>query len=152
MCLRVPYTYPDDPEGATDDFTDVSIGTKRRLIHSQNHCGKLHYMTPEIYQKREGFDGYAADVWSLGVVLFVLLTGRQPYGRPDEKDSGYSDLIDPTFYWNTKETPAILSWGHEMSLEAVDLIRGMLNPDPRDRATLGWISSHKWVTYNPPID
>lgn len=146
MCLRIPYSYPDDPNCILEDVTDITVGTKRRLIHSQNHCGKLRFMAPEIYQKEvAGFDGYASDLWSLGVVLFVLLTGRQPYERPDEKDPGYHDLVDPHFYWDMKEINPVLSWGHDMSPTAVHLLRKMLCPDPRDRATLGWILNHEWL-------
>ena len=145
MCLRIPYSYPDDPSGTTDDVTDITIGTNRRLMHSQNHCGKLRFMAPEIYQRKHGFDGFASDVWSLGVVLFVLLTGRQPYERPEENDPGYHDLVDPHFYWNIEEINPCLSWGHGMSRTAVDLLRHVLYPDPRNRATLGWISNHGWV-------
>ena len=122
------------------------MGTRRRLIHSQNHCGKLRFMAPEIYQRKEGFDGYAADVWSLGVVLFVLLTGRQPYERPDERDPGYHDLLSPHFYWSFEETTQCVSWGHGMSSESVDLLRRMLRPDPSERATLEWVAKHEWVS------
>eukprot|EP00581_Thalassiosira_minuscula_P017972 CAMPEP_0183732078 /NCGR_PEP_ID=MMETSP0737-20130205/37431_1 /TAXON_ID=385413 /ORGANISM="Thalassiosira miniscula, Strain CCMP1093" /LENGTH=256 /DNA_ID=CAMNT_0025964987 /DNA_START=471 /DNA_END=1238 /DNA_ORIENTATION=- len=135
MCLRIPYSYPDDPSGTTDDVTDITFGAHRRLMHCQNHCGKLRFMAPEIYQMEPEFDGYATDVWSLGVVLFVLLTGRQPYERPEEKDAGYHDLIDPHFYWSSEIDPC-LSWGHGMSHAAVDLLRHLLHPDPRKRATL----------------
>ncbi|KAL7545521.1 hypothetical protein ACHAWF_008870, partial [Thalassiosira exigua] len=93
MCLRVPYSYPDDPSGTTDDVTDITIGTNRRLIHCHAHCGKLHFIAPEIY-KKNSFDGFAADIYSLGIILFVLLTGRHPYIRPDENDPGYHMLTN----------------------------------------------------------
>ena len=145
MSLRVPYSYPDDKSGTTDDVTDISIGTNRRLIHTQTHCGKLRYMAPEIYLRKPAFDGYLADVWSLGVILFVLLTGKQPFERPDITDPGYYDLNDPSYYWNTTEVNPCLSWGHELSTTSIDLLRNMLREDPRERATMTWIMNHKWV-------
>lgn len=144
MSLRVPYSYPDDP-GYTDDVTDISIGTnRRRLMHTHTFCGKMHFVAPEIYQKACKFDGPAADIWSLGVILFVLLTGKQPYERPDDNDQGYHDLIDPNFYWDASKVDPCLSWGKELSRDVVDLLRSMLCPDPRHRASLGRIMTHAW--------
>ena len=145
MSLRVPYSYPDDKLGTTDDVTDISIGTNRRLMHTQTHCGKLRFMAPEIYLRKPAFDGYLADVWSIGVILFVLLTGRNPYEKPDISDPGYYDLVDPNYYWNTTEVNPCLSWGHDLSATSIDLLRNMLREDPRERATLTWIMNHKWV-------
>ena len=145
MCLRLPHSYPDDPVGYTDDTTDITVGTTRRLVHCQNFCGKLRFVAPEIYQRSGGIDGFASDIWSLGIVLFVLLTGRQPYEKPDMRDPGYYDLADEQYYWNIDETDACLTWGRAMSHEAVDLLRSMLRIDPRDRATLGSIMKHSWL-------
>ncbi|XP_051056510.1 sperm motility kinase-like [Phodopus roborovskii] len=41
-------------------------------------CGSLHYMAPEILAGKP-YDGLAVDMWSLGVVLYVLVTGQFPY-------------------------------------------------------------------------
>jgi serine/threonine protein kinase len=152
MSLRVPYSYPDDPAGVTDDVTDISIGTNRRLIHTHTFCGKLHFIAPEIFEKAKQFDGPAADIWSLGVILFVLLTGKQPYERPDANDQGYHDLIDPNYYWNVSKVDPILSWGKEITLEAVDLIQNMLCANPRNRKTLSWIMSHSWIKAKTKLD
>ncbi|KAL7501280.1 hypothetical protein ACHAWT_011085 [Skeletonema menzelii] len=146
MSLRVPYSYPDDPAGFTDDVTDISIGTNRRLMHTHTFCGKMHFVAPEIYHKTDSFDGPAADIWSLGVILFVLLTGKQPYERPDDNDQEYHDLIDPSYYWDASKVNPCLSWGKELSLDVVDLLHNLLCPDPRYRASLGWIMKHVWVT------
>ncbi|KAL7460751.1 hypothetical protein ACHAXS_001194 [Conticribra weissflogii] len=152
MCLRVPHSYPDDPSGTTDDVTDVSMGTRRRLIHSQNHCGKLRFMAPEIYNREDHFDGLSSDIWSLGINLFVLLTGRQPYEKPDKSDPGFYDLINPKFYWDTVNVNPCFSWGFEISDAAVELLRKMLSVDLSERASLSWVLNHKWVNDTSPID
>lgn len=47
-------------------------------------CGTPSYMAPEIVQKLE-YRGEAADIWALGVLLFVMITGYFPYrGSTDE--------------------------------------------------------------------
>jgi serine/threonine protein kinase len=145
MSLRIPYSYPDDPAGVTDDVTDISIGTNRRLIHTNTFCGKMQFVAPEIYQKVDRFDGPAADIWSLGVILFVLLTGKQPYERPVENDRGFHDLNDPSYYWDVTKVDPRLSWGKELSLDVIDLLRNMLCPDPRKRSSLGWVTRHAWI-------
>ena len=48
-------------------------------------CGTPHYMDPDISRKKE-YNGHAADVWALGVILFILLTGKLPFFGEFEGD------------------------------------------------------------------
>lgn len=48
-------------------------------------CGTPHYMSPELAQKKEHY-GPPADIWALGVMLYILLTGRLPFTGEFEDD------------------------------------------------------------------
>ena len=48
-------------------------------------CGTPSYMAPEIVRKHE-YDGKPVDIWALGVLLFVLLTGTFPFRGVSEQD------------------------------------------------------------------
>jgi len=131
MCLRIPYT---DPKGGV---TDITKGTRKRLLKPQGACGKLPYMSPEIYRNRDDFDGEAVDVWTLGTILFCMLSGNRSYETPHKTDA--------QFYWMTHGLDTLLDdWGVQLSDEAMDLLRGMLKVDPRKRLTINEIENHPW--------
>ena len=43
----------------------------------------MSYLAPEVIMKK-GYDGQCADVWSLGVLLFYMITGRKPFDVVDQ--------------------------------------------------------------------
>lgn len=134
MCLRIPYT---DPNGA--QVTDITRGTRKRLLKPQGTCGKLPYMSPEIYKNRDDFDGEAVDVWTAGTILFCMLTGNRSYLIPHN--------ADPQFYWMTHGLRELMNdWGVHPSNEALDLLRNMLQIDPRLRLTIDEVEKHAWFT------
>lgn len=49
------------------------------------YCGTSSFMAPEIIRKND-YNGFKADIWALGVVLYVMLTGRFPFVGKTEKD------------------------------------------------------------------
>lgn len=136
MCIRVPYTDPNSP-GAV---TDILQGTQRRLFKPQGACGKLPYMSPEIYRSKHDFDGAAVDVWTAGTILFCMVTGNRSYQRPQSSD--------PQYYWMTNGLTQLLSdWDVKLSPVGVHLLQNMLQVDPRLRLTIEEVVNHPWFAH-----
>lgn len=103
MCLRVPYYSPQEPGKSVD----VTQGTMRRLITPMGTCGKKNYMSPEIFANRDNFDGFAVDLWSAGVIAYIMLTGFPPYDMPALEDERFAiicngDLMQQLQAWDSK--------------------------------------------------
>lgn len=95
-------------------------------------CGTPNYVAPEVLA-RKGYMGGPADIWSLGVVLYVMLAGCLPF---DEDDLvGLFHKISAASY----EVPP---W---LSDEAAGLLAAMLQPAPEARATVEAIWQHPWM-------
>ncbi|XP_039039130.1 CBL-interacting serine/threonine-protein kinase 24-like isoform X1 [Hibiscus syriacus] len=100
-----------------------------RLLHTM--CGTPNYVAPEVLGN-EGYDGAAADVWSCGVILFVIMAGYLPF-----------DEIDlPTLY--KKISVAQFSCPPLFSPGAKSLIQKILDPNPKTRIQIEGIKKDPW--------
>lgn len=110
--------------------------------------GNPQYIAPEIVNLKPLYDPIAADVWSLGVCMYVMVTGMTLYASPSdsvftilqEKD-GISKIINhDTRHNNCCFSPAF-----------TDLLRKMLNSDPKKRPHLEDLLLHPFFTnISPP--
>jgi MAP/microtubule affinity-regulating kinase len=94
-------------------------------------------MAPEICRNLP-FDGEATDVWSLGVTLLVMLTGRLAYERPEHGDTNFNQLV--TDFTTYLELTTV-----QLSGNCINLLKSMLQVQPRLRLTLQEISDHPWL-------
>ena len=140
MCPRVPYSSRQNPS----IVSDVTNGVMRRLIRPQGTCGKHNYMSPEIFQNRESFDGFAIDLWAAGVILYIMLTGFPPYDHATRADQRFEIIVEGQLM------DQLQTWEIELSNEAGDLLQCMLQLDPNDRLSLEQVMNHPWVT-NPEV-
>lgn len=102
-------------------------------------CYTAHYAAPEVL-KKQGYDA-ACDIWSLGVLLYIMLSGKTPFKlMPDDTTEVLLSRLNEAKV-NFDEG----NWKH-VSLEAKDLVRRMLNMDPRHRITSNSILKHPWIT------
>ncbi|TRY88004.1 hypothetical protein DNTS_007027 [Danionella cerebrum] len=95
-------------------------------------CGSLAYSAPEILLGEE-YDAPAVDIWSLGVILYMLVCGRPPF--QEANDSETLIMIMDCRY----TVPS------HVSDQCKDLISRMLQRDPVKRASLAEIESHPWL-------
>lgn len=99
------------------------------LLHTQ--CGTPSYVAPEVLRKK-GYDGAGADVWSCGVILFVLLTGYLPF-QAENVMKMYRKVFKAEY-----EFPP---W---VSNDARRLISKLLVADPEKRITIAGIMRNSW--------
>ncbi|KAJ3372614.1 hypothetical protein GGF31_001634 [Allomyces arbusculus] len=110
-------------------FTNV-LESKSQLINT--YCGSLSYSAPEMLAKQP-YEGMPADVWSLGVTLYVMCTGKSPF---DE-----SNMTAMFAQMSTGNIP----FPADMSAELKSLLKAMLDPDPTRRASIQAVLAHPWV-------
>ncbi|XP_064927595.1 ribosomal protein S6 kinase alpha-3 isoform X3 [Columba livia] len=103
-------------------------------------CYTANFVAPEVL-KRQGYDA-ACDIWSLGVLLYTMLTGYTPFanGPDDTPEEILARIGSGKFslsggYWNT------------VSDTAKDLVSKMLHVDPHQRLTAAQVLSHPWIVH-----
>ncbi|ESW10563.1 hypothetical protein PHAVU_009G220200 [Phaseolus vulgaris] len=99
------------------------------LLHTT--CGSPNYVAPEILANK-GYDGGTSDIWSCGVILYVILTGYLPFD-----DRNLAVLYQKIFKGDV-QIPRWLSPG------AQNIIKRMLDPNPKSRITMAMIKEDEW--------
>lgn len=111
--------------------------SKDRNKHStaRSGVGTVGYTAPEVIIGGIAYDADATDIWSLGVMLYVMIAGRFPFDVQSKSCS--QDIVQGSF--RPPEDGLNLSQG------LLRLLRRMLEPSPRKRATIAEIMQHEWV-------
>lgn len=96
--------------------------------------GSAYYVAPEVLHRSYGTE---ADMWSIGVIAYILLCGSRPFWARTESGIFRAVLkTDPSF----DEAP----WP-SLSVDAVDFVKRLLNKDYRKRLTAAQALSHPWL-------
>jgi len=99
----------------------------------QTQCGSPHYAAPEVLLGL-GYHGPSADIWSLGVMLYAMVTGSLPFTART-----IPQLVQ-------KIVSGVYRFAPFMSRNAKHLIGSMLRVNPRDRITMREILEHPWFS------
>ncbi|SCV02992.1 LANO_0G01486g1_1 [Lachancea nothofagi CBS 11611] len=122
------------------DFGMAALESKDKLLETS--CGSPHYAAPEIVSGLP-YHGFESDVWSCGVILFALLTGRLPF---DEEDGNIRNLL-----LKVQSGQFEMPGTDEISAEAQDLISQILTVDPAARIKARGILKHPLLQKHPSI-
>ncbi|RQM24335.1 hypothetical protein B5M09_001664, partial [Aphanomyces astaci] len=108
---------------------DGAEGSRASLLHTT--CGTPNYVAPEVLADK-GYDGRAADVWSIGVILYVLLAGFLPFDEPT-MSALFRKIQKAEFSYPSWFTPRVKT-----------LLNKILVPDPETRSSLADIQQDEW--------
>lgn len=119
--------------------------SKSYVLHSmpKSMIGTPSYIAPEIFARKE-YDGKLADVWSCGVILYIMLVGEFPFG--DQKDLQNLKKIMNKIMLVQYKIPNTV----HMSQDCSNLISRIFVANPMRRITMREIKSHPWFLVNLP--
>ncbi|XP_011496245.1 PREDICTED: ribosomal protein S6 kinase 2 beta [Ceratosolen solmsi marchali] len=110
-------------------------------------CYTANFVAPEVL-KRQGYDA-ACDIWSLGILLYIMLSGRIPF--PNTPGDTPNDILDKIVRGYIDVESGV--WC-QISVEAKDLVKRMLHVDPTRRPSATNILKHPWIMnrYRLPLN
>ena len=131
----------DEKTGETtvkiSDFGLAGIFSDEKI---SQYCGTEGYAAPEI-MNNVPYDS-SVDIWSLGVIVYILLCGFRPF-ESDDRYELYQQVTSGTVEFPSPE------WD-EISKEAIDFISQMLKIDPTKRITIEDALNHPWIAGHAP--
>ena len=130
------------PENVLLDKDDncklADFGSANQKNFTTTFCGTPLYMAPEMLLKSD-YD-QNLDVWSLGILIFELLSGKPPFNVPGELDKlDAQAVLMKTILETGLEFP---KWFPTL---AKDLLEKMLNKDPKKRLNIEGVANHQWL-------
>jgi len=128
------------------DLSELKIadfGLSKMILPSEKMsqpCGTLSYVAPEVLTS-QGY-GKEADLWSVGVIMFLLICGKLPFDGAQPED-----IIKATVQGDLKVNPTV--WG-KLSEPAKGLMRALLNKSCTNRITAREALKHAFIQENAP--
>ncbi|KAF1814502.1 serine/threonine protein kinase [Eremomyces bilateralis CBS 781.70] len=118
-------------------------------------CGSPPYIAPEVLAQRSnkkgnelesGYQADKVDIWSCGIVLFVLLVGNTPWDEPTMNSYEFMEFVK----LEGRTTDELWT---KLDSSVTSLLRGMLKLDSAQRFSLQEVRTHPWFTErNPYLD
>ena len=110
------------------------LGKKEK---STDGFGTLTFVSPEVLIRKPY--NKEVDIWSLGVILYLMLSGELPFDDPDDNEQNIAKSI---VYQDVKFPPEKFS---KRSKAVIDLIKGCLTKDPKNRIKIDEILKGEWI-------
>jgi Ca2+-binding EF-hand superfamily protein len=124
-----------------DDLKIADFGLSKMVLPKEKMdaaCGTLSYVAPEVLTM-QGY-GKETDLWSVGVILFLLLCGKLPFDGED-----HNEIIRSTIQADLKVNPTVWT---KLSEDAKNLITSLLNKNAKERITAREALRHPFIVSN----
>ena len=132
--------YTSDADDADLKLADFGFA-KETSTRLKTPCYTPYYASPEVLDHGKEYDE-ACDLWSIGVVMYILLCGYPPFTCRTK-----GALIDTEMKNNIRQATyafPVKEWAF-VSDRAKDVIRGLLKPDAKERPTVETLMEHPWI-------
>jgi len=129
----------DDAPIKVADFGLARVVSGKEMMKTA--CGTPGYVAPEVL-KNKGYDSGAVDMWSTGVILYILLCGFPPFYE-EELPALFEQILHARYDFPSP-------WWDNVSKEAKAMVSGLLTIDPKQRLTAEAVLKMPWVTGNAP--
>jgi len=124
----------EDAEIKVADFGLARVLSGKDMMKTA--CGTPGYVAPEIL-KNQGYDSGAVDLWSAGVILYILLCGFPPFYE-EELPALFEQILHARYDFPSP-------WWDKISKDAKDLVQKLLELDPKKRLTATQVLQHPWI-------
>ena len=126
----------DDTDSATPKLVDFGLS---KIIGPSETCtepfGTLSYVAPEVLLQKP-YDK-SVDLWSLGVIIYLLISGTLPFDDDDDREIARQTIHDePDFSYKI--------W-RKMDKATIELAGNLLEKDKSDRMDLSEVLQHPWI-------
>jgi len=121
-------------------FSRFCVDNDGKRVLSQTYCGSAAYAAPEVVSGTP-YNPKLADVWSLGIILYIMVNATMPFDDSNLKKL-LKDQLARKWDFRTRVKDVL-------SHEVTQLIRAILEPDITQRITLDRIATHDWVRRDP---
>lgn len=134
-------------------YRSDSVGTMDLKSHHQHFCwlknstaglycrlyGKCCFIASELWNDEEYFHPILCEIWTIGMILFMMLTNSRPFERAAISEEAYVALETNGLEY------LLMCFGMELDPLAIDLIEKIWNPNPLERLTIEEILQHPWM-------
>ena len=111
--------------------------------------GTNEFMAPELWLTKHEYDGFKADVFACGVILFQMYVGERLFNKAKSSDEVYNLIMEKNYdkFWvkvNKKKA--------NIPTDLKSLIQGMLCLDNKQRLSIDEVISNKWLNHKPILE
>jgi len=134
------------------DFNSAIVVSSLDYLHGEKY-GTILFGSPESYTDLlEGYDPFKADIWALGVCIYILNTLKLPFFDESliKKNSSFENLCYAHENTNFEMKYSMLVQKQDVSFEGLDkslekLLRGMLKKDPKSRWDISKVKQYLYL-------